>query len=187
MATKKILLAIVILGILGVGVFAYPKKVTKPQQINQESIRQRDISEIEKFANNQDLTVEFASASQSSYDPAVPVNVYYSGSDQYELDARTGKVIQFGSRDLPIGSENEKTVDNSSRYKTEELEAMARRFIAEKAPDVNVDLLTPNHGIKSTNYFFRWENRSKKTTEGYLFIQVGFTQGGTLLNYINAF
>jgi len=56
MTTKKILFAIIILGILGAGVFVYLKEGVTPKQSNQESIRQRDISEIEKFAENQKLS-----------------------------------------------------------------------------------------------------------------------------------
>ena len=63
---------------------------------------------------------------------------------------------------------------------------MSRQFIVKNIPSVNFANLSSNHGQKGSNYFFRWEDRSKKTTEGYPFVQVGFSQGGTLINYVDA-
>jgi hypothetical protein len=108
-----------------------------------------------------------------------------AGSDRYEVGIVNGKIIEFGSRNLPVGSENEKKYDNTPRYNPKELEMMARQFITKSVAGVNLEALTLNQSNKGSNYFFRWEDRSQKTSEGYPFIQVGFSQGGTLLGYIN--
>lgn len=173
--------------VASVGFWVYKKSLTKqePKQSAQELRIQRDILEIRKFADSSDLTVQLESESKSSNGENVPVGIYIAGSDRYEVDVNSGKVIEFGSRNLPVGSENEKKYDNTPRYNFQELEIMAKEFIAKNASDVNLDSLISNHNNKGANYFFRWEDRSQKTTEGYPFIQVGFTQGGTMTSYIN--
>jgi hypothetical protein len=182
----KILIIALVLAVIAVGALAYKRSKTKrePKQSAQELRIQRDILEIRKFTDSSDLPVQFESESKSSNGLNVPVSVYTASADRYEVDAN-GKIVEFSSRDLPVGSENKKVIDNTPRYNQQELEAMARQFIA-KNTNVNLDSLIPNHGNKGTNYFFRWEDKSQKTAEGYPFIQVGFSQGGTLLNYTNA-
>lgn len=179
---NKILISALLLIFVIVGLWVYQKQ--EPKQTIQESRIQRDISAIRKFADSSELAVQFESESKSSNGKVVPVNVYIAGSDRYEIDAN-GKIIGFGSRNLPVGSENEKIIDNSPRYNQQELESMARQLIVKNASDINLDELTLAQNTKGTNYFFRWEDKSKKTSEGYLFIQIGFSQGGTLLNYVN--
>ncbi|KKQ46132.1 MAG: hypothetical protein US63_C0006G0009 [Candidatus Moranbacteria bacterium GW2011_GWC2_37_8] len=183
---NKILIIALVLVVVAVGVLAYNKSQTKqePKQTAQELRVQRDISEIRKFADTPDLSVQYENESKSSNGMVVPVGVYMAGADRYEVDAN-GKIIEFGSRNLPIGNESEKIVDNTSRYTQQELEAMAKQFITKNTPDVYLDALSLSKNIKGTNYFFRWEDKSQKTIEGYPFIQVGFSQGGTLLNYTN--
>lgn len=183
----RILIIALVLVVITAGVFVYIKSQTKqePKQNVQELRTQRDISEIRKFADSPDLAVRYDSESKSSNGKIIPVSVYIAGADQYEMDTN-GKIIGFRSRELPIGSESEKIVDNTPLYNQQELETMAKQFIAKNASDVNLDALTLNQSTKGTNYFFRWEDKSQKTAEGYPFIQIGFSQGGTLLNYTNA-
>ena len=183
---NKILIISLLLIVAFAGMLTYKKSSMKQEskQTTQELKIQRDISEIRKFADSSDLTVQYESESRSSNGENVLVSVYIAGADRYEVNS-TGKIIEFGSRNLPIGSENEKKYDNTPRYNFQELEIMAKQFIVKNASDANLDSLTSNHNNKGTNYFFRWEDRSQKTTEGYPFIQVGFTQGGTMTSYIN--
>ena len=187
MKPSKILVITILLLIFGGVSFWLLKKPSKQpqQQNNQEQIKQRDISKIKDFSGNQDITVEYVSMGKSAYNENVQENLYYAGPDQYEIESSNGKIIQFGTRSLPVGSENEKIYDNSPHYNTQELETMAEQFIAKNAPEVNLEKLSTNNSNKETNYFFRWEDKSNKTTEGYPFIQVGFSQGGTLLSYTN--
>ena len=184
---NKILVFILLVGIVIIGMWAYKDKQTKqiPKQSAQELRAQRDISVIRNFANSPDLAVQYESESKSSNGKVIPVIIYTAGADMYEVDFN-GKIVEFGSRNLPIGSESEKIVNNTPRYKQQELEAMAKQFIAKNASDMDLEKLTLNQSNKGTNYFFRWEDRTKKTTEGYPFIQIGFSQGGTIMGYINA-
>jgi len=184
MKTKKVIfLFFLLVAVGGIVVFVSLNKKGEKQLVNQESVRERDIAVIRNLSGNQDTKIEFIEAGKSSNGLNVPVNIYYASADQYEIDTM-GKIVEFRSRDLPVGSENEKAVDNTPRYSQQDLENMARQFVA-KNTDVNFDSLTPNHGVKGTNHFFKWEDRTRKTSEGYPFVQVGFSQGGTLLNYVN--
>jgi uncharacterized protein YxeA len=186
---KLILIIALFLIIIAVGIFVYEKNQIKESQQTAQDLRiQRDISAIRKFADSADLAVQYESESKSSNGEKVPVGIYIAGSDRYEVDVNSGKIIEFGSRNLPIGSENEKKYDYTARYNQQELKTKAKQFIAENA-DIDLDKLTLIEGNKelngTKNYFFRWEDKSQKTTEGYPFIQVGFTQGGTLISYTN--
>lgn len=183
----KLIAVALALVLVAVGGFVYRKNLTKqePKQSSQELRMQRDISEIRKFADSPNLAVQYESEGKSSNGKNVPVSIYISGADRYEVDAN-GRIIEFGSRNLPIGSENEKKYDNTPRYNSQELETIAKQFIAKNASNINLDKLTLTQTNKGTNNFFRWEDRSQKTTEGYPFVQIGFSQGGTLLNYTNS-
>lgn len=182
---KMILVVVMFLIIVAVGMFVFEKNKTKqPQQTAQDLRIQRDISEIRKFADSSDLAVQYDSDSKSSNGKTVPVSVYTAGADRYEVDA-SGKIIQLSYINFPVGSDSEKKYDNTSRYNSQELETMARQFIAKNASNVNLEKLTLTQGNKGMNYFFRWEDKSQKTLEEYPFIQVGFSQGGTFIGYIN--
>lgn len=189
MKTIKVLLIVFLaVSIVVAGVFVYLKKNKGSQITLQETIRQRDILEIRKFSDSSDLAVQYESESKSSYNEKVPVSVYTAGSNQYEVDARTGNVIQFGPSPavLAIGDGTARTSDESGALSPEELEAKAREFISSHTK-IQVNKLTPNHGNKDMNYFFRWEDWLQKTTEGYSFIQIGYSQGGMLVSYVNTF
>jgi len=187
---KNKILIVALLLVVVVGALVYNKNQTKQEskQSAQELKIQRDISEIRKFSDSSDLAVQYESESKSSNGKNVSVGIYIAGADRYEVDVN-GKIIEFGSRNIPVGSENEKKYDYTSRYNQQELETMAHQFIVKNLSDVDLEKLTLTQGSKSvnntTNYFFRWENKSQKTTEGYPYIQVGFTQGGTLISYTN--
>jgi hypothetical protein len=189
MKTRKVIIIFFLLvAVGGMVVFASLNKKDEKILVNQESERDSDIAVIRNLSGNQDVKIEFIEAGKSSNGLNVPVNIYYSDADQYEINTE-GKIVEFRLRDLPIGSENEKVIDNNPRYSQQDLESMARQFIIKNAPEVNLEKLILDQNIKENgkikNYFFRWEDRGRKTTEGYPFVQLGFSQGGTLLNYIN--
>jgi len=150
------------------------------------SERQKAVDEIKKFSGKSDLAVNYKDTSKSSYNALVPAEVYTTDFDQYEVDARNNKVIQFGPKPMEVG-QNSKKFDATDRYSKAELEAMARQFIAKNAPDVNVDNLTQKIGDKDgINYFFRWEDTTREIEDMHPFIQVGFSRGGDLLSYTNS-
>ncbi len=151
-----------------------------------EQERQNAIVEIKKFAKDQKINVIYKNTSKASLNSSVPVEIYISGFDQYEVDIRNNKIIQFGPRPLAPG-DNPKEFDQTLRYSLKELENMARQFILDNAPEVNLDNLTANFGSKeNANYFFRWEDASREIEEMHPFIQVGFSRGGSLLSYANS-
>lgn len=160
---------------------AYQAIIARP-----ESEHQAAITSIRSFAQKPDLPVEYKSIAKSSYNNEVLAEYYIVGQDYYELDTRTNQVIQFGPASLQPG-EKPKQYDTTPRYTPEQLEAMARAFIAERTK-VDLTQLTPNHGNKGdVNFFFRWEDRTRERQDGsYPFIQVGFTRGGDLLSYTNS-
>ncbi|MFA6973182.1 MAG: hypothetical protein WC238_00385 [Parcubacteria group bacterium] len=150
-----------------------------------EKDRQKAVDEIKKFAKKQDLAVNYKSTGKSVYNTTVADELYTTDYDQYDVDARNNRIIQFGPRPLAIG-EAPKEYDTTARYSKNELETMARQFIATNASDVKLDDLTSRFGDKEgVNYFFRWEDTSKTVEDMHPFIQVGFTRGGDLLSYTN--
>ena len=151
-----------------------------------ENERQKAVNEIKKFSGKSDLAVNYKATSKSSYNALVSAEVYTTDFDQYEVDARNNKIIQFGPKPLEIGQESKK-FDTTDRYSKAELETMARQFIAKNASEVNIDDLTQKFGDKDgVNYFFRWEDTSREIEDMHPFIQVGFSRGGDLLSYTNS-
>lgn len=148
-----------------------------------ESERQKAVTEIKKFAEKQDLAVNYKHTGKSVYNLGVMEEVYTTDYDQYEVNVRNNKIIQFGPRPLEIGQEP-KEFDTTDRYSKNELETMARQFIAKNAPEVKLDELTAKFGDKEgVNFFFRWEDSTREIEDMHPFIQVGFSRGGDLLSY----
>ena len=148
--------------------------------------RQKAVDEIRKFSKDKEINVDYKNTSKSSLNSVIPVEIYISGLDQYEVNALNNKIIQFGPRPLAL-NENTKEFDYTSRYSKKELESMARQFLQENAPEVNIDKLTANFGDKDgMSYFFRWEDASREIEGMHPFIQVGFSRGGSLLSYTNS-
>ena len=148
-----------------------------------ENERQKAVGEIKKFADKQDLAVNYNGTAKSVYNSGVLEEVYTTDYDQYEVDARNNEIIQFGPKPLPIGQAPKK-FDATDKYSKGELENMARAFIAKNAPEAKLDELTANFGDKEgVNYFFRWEDTSREIEDMHPFIQVGFSRGGDLLSF----
>jgi len=148
-----------------------------------ESERQKAVDEIKKFSGKQDMAVDYKNTGKSVYNPGVMEEVYTTDYDQYEVDARNNKIIQFGPRPLAVG-EKGKTFNTEDKYSKSELETMARQFIAKNVPEVKLDDLSANFGDKEgVNFFFRWEDTTRENEDMYPFIQVGFSRGGDLLSY----
>lgn len=160
------------------------------QQIDQliarpESERAAAISKIKDFAGNANLSVAYQQTMKSSYNRAVPAELYFVNLDQYEVDARNNSIIQYGPR-MTAPNEAQKTFDTTARYDKEQLEVKAREFIA-KQTSADLGSLTASSTSKNdVNYFFRWEDKSHVVEGMPAFIQVGYTIGGDLLSYTNS-
>lgn len=174
---KLVIGAVAILLLVATGFFVFGTKGT-----TEPTMKEKAISEIRKFMGDENLKAEYANPSKFAYDSNMDEDIYVSEFDQFEIDSKTGKLLQFGPK-----PSSAKTYDESSRYSEAELETMAKDYIARNVPEINLANLTPNNGNKEQgHYFFRWEDKTKKTAEGYPFIQVGFSRGGSVLSYINA-
>lgn len=117
-------------------------------------------------------------------DPSLPgliLNTYQTETRYYAFDDQTNQIIAIDPVEMPSGSEP---------ISTEELEKIARDLVARASPEINLDVLTPDHGEKragnTANLFFRWIDTSKMLSNGnHPFIQIGLTGKGELLNYVN--
>ena len=114
------------------------------------------------------------------YDARAEVEVYKSDKFQYSVDVGTGQIIEI----VPLHQMRQYALEPA--YSQAELEEKAREFIA-KVARVNLDALTPAFGDKDgETFFFRWEASGQKLSSGMTpFIQIGFSRGGELLNYVN--
>lgn len=176
------IISLILLVVVIVGFFiAY---ITKEK--DEPSKQEKAISEIRNFMNDGNLKIQYANESKFAYDGSIDEDIYISEFDQFEINSKTGKVLQFGPKPSVIGGK-QKAYDYSNKYTEAELEKMAKDFIVEHNPGLNLDQLTATGGNKEEkNYFFRWENRARKIDGAYPFIVVGFTNGGSVLSYVNA-
>jgi len=94
------------------------------------------------------------------------------GNTIYSVDLKTNYIVA-------IDTQGPSQAGNGNQLSPAELEKKAKNLIAELAPNVNLQLLTPQPGNKENDFFFRWENKNHD------FIQVGYSSSGQLLNYIN--
>jgi len=151
-----------------------------------EAQRQAAIANIRTCLGKPDLVVEYKSTARSTYRYELTSEFYLNSLELIEVDTRTNQVVQIGPVPMPLIA-TPKPLDFTPRYTPEQLQAMARAFIARCA---NIDLgkLTYNQGEKGggPSYFFRWQNETPpKPAEGYPFIQVGYTRGGDFLSFGN--
>ncbi len=154
--------------------------------------REAAINSIRACLDKSSLEVRYRSTGHPSPHPELILDFYEVGRFYVEVDTRTNQVLSVSpGGDLPrTGSPA--PFDLTPRYTPQQLETMARAFIA-RCAKVNVDPLTPNHtrsptDTESINYFFRWEDRSRIIDSSvFPFVQVGFTRGGDLLGYTDMF
>ncbi len=122
--------------------------------------------------------IQYRRAILSPYDEAT-VEYYEIGKYDAMISMGNDRILQFGPRSLSPGEEPIQ-YNEAPEYSPEELEDMARAFIRKRAPEINLDELTPDHGNKDgTNYFFQWKRSSEER------IHVGYTVGGDFLSYLD--
>jgi photosystem II stability/assembly factor-like uncharacterized protein len=126
-----------------------------------------------------DASVQYLSTARSSSYAADVVADFYR-ADNYDVQANSasGQVIQIGP------SAGAAIPDGGPRRTAEQLQAMALDFIA-RCAGTDLRALVANHGTKSENSFFRWEDRTRTLEGMYPFVQVGFNPTGQLLSYTN--
>ena len=149
------------------------------------SERSAAVAKIRAFAGNPGLNPEYLSTAKSSYSNITIAEYYSAGQDYFEVNTKTNEIVQFGPAPVAKG-QPVKVYNTEAKFTPEQLEAKAREFIAQNAPDANLSNLKASTGEKGgTNYFFRFTDESKDVEGVKAFVQVGFTVGGDLLSYTN--
>lgn len=113
------------------------------------------------------------------YSKTAKVNIYQADGLYYEIDATSGMVTQIQPSDINY------KID--ATYTQNELKKQAQTMVANFTKNkVNLNSLSLTIGKKIGTYFFRWENKSQKLEDGSSsFIQVGLSQNGDFLNFVN--
>lgn len=184
----------------GQGRFFAGESAEKTERLHQQTQKQIDdliarpaiergaaIAKIRSFANSPDLIVEYKYTSKSSYNWEVPAEIYYVGDNMYEIDIRNNEIIQFGPRPLTaVDLKPKEELNSELLFSVAELERMARQVIAHNTR-VELAKLSAAHGNKEeVNYFFRWEDHSRRIEGLYPFIQAGLSKSGVLVSYTNS-
>lgn len=128
--------------------------------------------------------VVYQRTSHSSYNDS-PAHIFYVGNDQYEVDAESHKIVQFGPRPLTIDDPEITTTDFGEKCDPKQLQALAFDFAA-KHSSLPLEGLEESMSDKDgIAYFFRWETSAKKFDGMRAFIQVGLNCAGDLLSFTN--
>lgn len=124
--------------------------------------------------------VTYLDQDRSSYDTITKLERYQTSKFYYSVNIATNQIVEINLVD-------EFNINLTPLFTQNELETKAREFITLVAPDTNLASLISYFGNKGSEiFFFRWEDRSKRLKEGmYPFIQIGLSQGGDLVHYIN--
>jgi hypothetical protein len=152
-------------------------------QVNELSARppeERDIAVKLIQSLEVDEPVTYIDQDRSPYNPNAKLERYQAGKYIYAVDTATNQIVEITLLDDRIYS-------TEPIYSKDELEKMAREFIYKIAGDTKLDNLSPQYGDKEgITFFFRWEDKSQKLEGGMApFIQVGFSQGGDIVHYVN--
>lgn len=114
------------------------------------------------------------------YDELAQVEYYQSNENIYTYEINSGVIVELIPK-MVVGNQI-----TSEQLSTTELQKKALLMIDQFAGKVDFETLTYHLGRKGDNYFFRWENQTKKMSSGmFPFLQVGLTVQGSLLNYVN--
>ena len=107
------------------------------------------------------------------------VDTYELNGIYYSVDTVNGDVVEI----IPDVINYEITATYSEDQLRGIAELMVLQFLGEK---VNLNKMTFSLGEKIGTYFFRWEDDSKKLDDDSIaFVQVGLSQNGDFLNFIN--
>jgi hypothetical protein len=119
-----------------------------------------------------------------------PQQVQYLGQDTHINHSSVPKIEVFSFQNVKYSVDPKAgmvvVIDGSLAYlplpnpKELSLDQLAIQFVENLAPSVNLDKLTKNHGGKGGISFYRWEKSN------LAYIQVGLTENGELVTFINA-
>lgn len=148
--------------------------------------RESAIMAIKSFARNADLDVIYRQTIKSTYDNGKMSEIYYAGTNQYEVMVSDNQIVQFGPRPLSATDQRPTEYTIKPELSIEELEKRAMDIVAMN-DDVDLMSLNPQYSDKDSQmYFFRWIDESRTLQDGMNpFVQVGISVGGELASYTN--
>jgi hypothetical protein len=113
------------------------------------------------------------------YGKNIAVEIYNTDKNRYTIDIESGNVLE-----IVIIDQNAYSTD--AIYSTEDLQARAIDFVRLISPVTDLSRLNLSVGQKVGTFFFRWEDPSHELLDGTTpFVQVGLSQSGDFLTYIN--
>ncbi|MDY6994335.1 MAG: hypothetical protein SVR94_17255 [Pseudomonadota bacterium] len=124
--------------------------------------------------------VEFTDHSRTPYNPSAEIEVYESGDYIFQVDVASEEIIKMWIKD-------QRNFSVDAKYSKDVLVKLAQEHVNILSPKVNLETLILSTQDKTNEvYFFRWEDPTRKTTDGMTaFIQVAISRAGDLLNYEN--
>lgn len=111
----------------------------------------------------------------------VILTTYQTATRAYAFHDLTDQIISINPKEMP---------SEARPISKEKLEKIARDLVAQASPDIDLNMLTPDHSEKrggdTANFFFQWIDTSKTLSNGKPpQIQVGLNGKGELISYYN--
>jgi hypothetical protein len=124
--------------------------------------------------------VTYLGLGHTPYDLETKLEKYQVGKYIYSIAIVRNEVIQIRLVD-------DTQINTEQRFNQEQLEKQAIDFIARVSPITDLKNLSPKFSNKeNSNFFFRWEDRTRRLTEGSNpFIQIGLSASGDFLSFVN--
>ncbi len=119
---------------------------------------------------------------RSPYDNRAQLERYKTSQFIYLIDIATNQIVEINLVD-------ELNINTNPNFSSGQLERKAREFISLVAENVDLEVLKPAFGDKGGEmFFFRWKDPLTMLDGGMpAFIQVGYSQSGDLVHFINTF
>jgi hypothetical protein len=168
---------------------AVPTSPEQPAGVRSEAgaTRAAAVAGVRSFLGAPAQEVSWVRSTPLAWNRAETVDVYRAGRFQFEVNAQTQEVVQFGPR--PLARADEETMDPEAltgpRLEVAALEERAREYIASHTK-VDLSELHARHSAKDElAYFFRWSRDPALSGSQERFIQVGLAADGRIVSYAN--
>lgn len=153
--------------------------IQKINQLSARSSEERAAAVQIIQAIDQSGDVIYLDRDRSPHDIQAQLERYTTSKFIYSIDVETNQVIEISLVD-------DANVNLDPNFSQEELERKASGFISLVGAGVDLARLTFSVGEKSDAvFFFRWEDPNALLNGVPAFIQVGYSQSGDLVHYIN--
>ena len=140
----------------------------------QMAARPEAIAAIQRYLKKDNVSFVYLGPDTNLNSPSLrKVDRYTVDDVTYSIDWETNWIVQIDA--------SRSAIPSGTAFTTAELAQKAFMVVAELAPGIDLNALSPQQGSKGENYFFRWDGGAAVG-----FIQVGLTKTGALLTYLNA-